>query len=79
MRVKMKQQISGLRDGVRWPAPGATLDVPDAEGADLCASGAAEAVAVKPEGRAEKREVVAGKPYLAGERGPEMIVPKRKK
>lgn len=58
----MKQQMTGRRDGARWPAKGETLVVPDAEGADLCAQGIAEAVAEKPQPekrpaakRAEKR------------------------
>jgi len=53
MRVKMKYQVSGTRDGVDWPPIGDELDVPDLEGAELCASGIAEAVASrqKPETR----------------------------
>ena len=41
MRIRMKVQISGTRDGQDWPAPGGELDVPDAEGATLCEQGAA--------------------------------------
>lgn len=53
----MKQQITGRRDGARWPAKGETLVVPDAEGADLCAQGIAEVVAEKQRERSEKRPV----------------------
>lgn len=45
MKVRMKRQISGTRDGVDWPAPGCDLVVPDDEGASLCALGMAEPVA----------------------------------
>lgn len=60
MNVRMKVQISGQRDGQRWPDIGKELTVSDAEGADLCAQGYAEPVAeVTPERstakRAEKR------------------------
>lgn len=41
MRVKMKTQISGSRDGKDWPMPGEELDVSDEEGASLCANGQA--------------------------------------
>ena len=46
MRIKMKALITGTRDGEDWPLPGAEIDVPDAEGASLCASGHATPVAV---------------------------------
>jgi hypothetical protein len=35
MLVRMRIGISGHRNGERWPPVDATLDVPDAEGADL--------------------------------------------
>lgn len=35
MLVTMRTQISGTRDGERWPPPGEDIDVPDAEGWDL--------------------------------------------
>lgn len=59
MRVRLKMQISGTRSVGEWPEPGGELDVSDAEGADLCASGIAEPVAVKP---AEERAVVTPPP-----------------
>lgn len=57
VRVSMKVQISGVRDGVRWPGVGAEVVVPDAEGAELCAQGYATPVAepVKSEKRPVKR------------------------
>lgn len=40
----MKMQITGTRDGVRWPAPGGEVDLPDHEAAKLCANGFADPV-----------------------------------
>lgn len=45
MRVRMKIDVSGSRDGQSWPKRGEAFDVSDVEGADLCASGLAEPVA----------------------------------
>ncbi len=53
MKVRMKQHISGTRDGERWPDVGDEIVVGDQEGADLCANGYAEPVAEKP--KPEKR------------------------
>lgn len=39
MRVQMRAQITGTRDGELWPGPGVEVDLPDEEGAALCASG----------------------------------------
>lgn len=39
MLVEMTLQIGGTRDGVAWPPPGACIDVPDHEAADLIAAG----------------------------------------
>ena len=61
MKVRMKIRIAGSRNGVRWPEAGEIKDLPDNEGADLCAAGLAEPVtdAPKPEKavakKAEKR------------------------
>lgn len=52
MRIRMKGVIAGPRNGVDWPPVGGELDVPDEEGASLCASGLAEPVAVVKEERA---------------------------
>lgn len=51
----MKEQITGTRDGVRWPAPGGEVDLPDVEAAKLVAADRAEAVAEKQSERTEKR------------------------
>lgn len=45
MRVRMKVDVSGVRDGQPWPPRGETVEVGDQEGADLCAAGMAEPVA----------------------------------
>lgn len=57
VRVSMKVQISGVRDGVRWPGVGGEIVVPDTEGAELCTQGLATPVAevAKPEKRPAKR------------------------
>lgn len=47
MRVRMKVGLSGTRNGQPWPASGDEVNLPDAEGADLCAAGLAEPVAVR--------------------------------
>lgn len=44
MRVKMKVQLSGTRNGKPWPSMGETLDLPAEEAAQMCASGMAETV-----------------------------------
>jgi hypothetical protein len=57
MKVQIRARITGTRDGVEWPKPGELLDVPDEEGAQLCAQGLAtpvvataeRATAVEPE------------------------------
>lgn len=51
----MKKQILGTRDGVAWPAPGGVIELPDHEGARMCARGFAEPVVEK---RVEKRPAV---------------------
>jgi hypothetical protein len=47
MIVTMRRQISGTRDGVDWPAPGETIEVPDEEAASLIQLGHAEADGVE--------------------------------
>lgn len=42
MRVAMKGQISGTRDGVDWPAPGVEIELPDDEAVALLNLGMAE-------------------------------------
>lgn len=50
MKVRMKFQITGTRNGVRWPLAGGVVAVSDGEGADLISEG--YAVAVEPEVKA---------------------------
>jgi hypothetical protein len=45
MRVRLRHQISGTRDGAEWPAPGDTIALPDDEARALITTGAAEEVA----------------------------------
>jgi hypothetical protein len=45
--VRILRQLTGARDGVAWPAPGDTLDVPEAEADDLERIGIAERVSAK--------------------------------
>lgn len=52
----MKIEVSGTRDGERWPAVGGEMVVSDAEGADLCSQGFAEPVVeTKPEKAVAKK------------------------
>ena len=39
MLAKMIAQLTGTRDGEDWPRVGATIDLPDAEAADLIMNG----------------------------------------
>lgn len=61
MKIEMKAQIAGSRNGVRWPAAGGVVDLPTGEALDLIKAGLAEPVAevAEPEKatakRAEKR------------------------
>jgi hypothetical protein len=41
VKVRIKGDISGSRDGVPWPKRGETMELPDDEGTALCASGLA--------------------------------------
>jgi hypothetical protein len=46
MRIRLVEERTGPRyDGRRWPGVGVPFDVPDDEGAALCAHGIAEEVA----------------------------------
>jgi hypothetical protein len=47
MKIKMKIQITGTRDGVSWPAPGGEVELPDREAAKLVDAGFAVAVVTK--------------------------------
>ncbi|MFI1767517.1 hypothetical protein ACH41H_36470 [Streptomyces sp. NPDC020800] len=44
MKVRIRGDISGSRDGVPWPKRGEVMELPDDEGAQLCASGLATPV-----------------------------------
>ena len=44
MKIRMKADVSGSRNGEPWPPRGSTLELPDEEGASLCAAGIAEPV-----------------------------------
>jgi hypothetical protein len=48
MIVTMLRQLTGTRDGVEWPAPGESIDVPDNEAASLIGLGLAEAATDAP-------------------------------
>lgn len=54
-KVKMLIQITGTRNGKRWPAPGGTIDLPAAEADAYCAQGYCEPVKAKAKKPAEKR------------------------
>jgi len=45
MKIRMKTQIVGARNGVRWPPSGSEIELPEREAAKLCAAGLAEPVA----------------------------------
>ena len=49
MRVTMNHLISGTRNGAPWPKRGESIDLPDAEAAQLIASGVAVAAEVAAE------------------------------
>jgi len=55
MKIRMKYQLSGTRDGEPWPEPGGVVDLPDSEAAKYCGNGTAEPVAA----RAEVEKAVA--------------------
>lgn len=52
MRVEMKTQISGTRNGKDWPAPGGVVDLPEDEAEGLVANGMAVLVEEGKEERA---------------------------
>jgi hypothetical protein len=55
MKIRMTEHRSGGRyDGRPWPRVGEDFDVPDEEGAGLCAQGSAVPVAVKDTGVEER-------------------------
>lgn len=42
MRIEMRAQLSGTRDGAEWPAPGQVIDLPDDEAQLLIDAGLAQ-------------------------------------
>lgn len=52
MKIRMKVDISGSRDGMPWPRRGGVVDLGDDEAAQLCRAGMAEPVA-EPAARVE--------------------------
>ena len=44
MKIRMKVVMSGTRNGEAWPLPGGEIEVPDDEGANMCANGLATPV-----------------------------------
>lgn len=66
MKVKLKVNLSGTRNGAEWPAVGGVVDLPDAEAAQMLASGMASSVkddqvkdATAPSGGVETATVAA--------------------
>lgn len=53
MKVRMRVDVSGTRDGRPWPPRGEVADLPDDEAAALCAAAMADPVA-EPDGDVEK-------------------------
>ena len=49
MRVTMRTVITGTRDGVEWPAPGGSIDLPDAEAVGMLNAGFVEPCGVTEE------------------------------
>lgn len=45
MKIRMKVDVSGSRDGMPWPRRGGVVDLEDDEAAQLCRAGMAEPVA----------------------------------
>lgn len=63
MRVKMKVSISGNRgDGTEWPDRGGEIEVPDAEGKDLCDADMATEVKGKAKEKVEPKVETATAP-----------------
>lgn len=55
MKIRMKTQLTGSRNGVRWPVAGETKELPEGEALELIAAGLAEPVKAEPEKRPAKR------------------------
>jgi hypothetical protein len=66
MKIRMKVVMSGTRNGEAWPLPGGEVEVPDDEGANMCANGLAAPVRsdeddVEKRAPAKKDDAPAGK------------------
>ena len=55
MKIRMKTQLSGTRNGVRWPLAGESKDLPEGEALDLIAAGLAEPEKSEPEKRPARK------------------------
>jgi hypothetical protein len=44
MKIRMRVQVSGTRNGQDWPVSGSVIDLPDDEAAQYCAAGMADPV-----------------------------------
>ena len=63
MKIVLKHQISGMRNGEYWPAPGSTVDLPDDEAVMLLGQGMADPAGEEPVETAEagpRRKVPTG-------------------
>ena len=49
MKVRMRSQISGTRNGQEWPPPGSVVELPDDEAIGYCTRGMADPVTVHTE------------------------------
>lgn len=49
MKIEMKVQLSGTRNGVRWPEAGGVVDLPEGEAIALVEAGLAEPSKAKPD------------------------------
>lgn len=52
MKIRMTEQLTGTRNGIRWPKPGEEVELPEHEAAKLLKSGQAEPVVDSKEERA---------------------------
>ncbi|MFF2405731.1 hypothetical protein [Streptomyces sp. NPDC058092] len=68
MRIRMKQTMSGTRNGEPWPPAGEIADVPTGEAQHLVASGIAEEVGDEDEVQGEPEVETATAPDTAEKR-----------
>lgn len=48
MKIELKVNVSGTRDGIEWPPMGGSVDLPESEAAQMVAAGLASAVTPAP-------------------------------